>query len=164
MLAGDGCRLGDWLDVPTSLFAIITDTRIVSGASRAQARQVDAAVLVDIDVGDPKPAALQPLAGPQHGVMLDVGGDKVVAIRRRANATPLMARLSLSVPPLVKRTSLGRQLSTCATVRAIRRARGGHAAMAVQARRVAPPFPQVWEHRLEDTLVEGGSGGVVKVR
>src|SRR5687768_5484062 len=36
--------------------------------------------------------------------------------------------------------------------------------MAVQTRRVAPALSEIRQHRLEDTLVEGRSGGVVQIR
>ena len=39
-----------------------------------------------------------------------------------------------------------------------------NAAVAIQARRVAPALSEIRQHRLEDTLVEGRSGGVIQIR
>jgi len=93
----------------------------------------------------------------QHGVVLDVRGDDVLpsvqlGLRlRRAR----MARLSLSLPQLVKMISLARQFSTARSGHARRPVRGARGDDAVHARRVAPQFEPVRSHGLEDARSTG---------
>ena len=101
--------------MPISLLAYMTEIRTVSAVMAAShGGGVDQAVAVDGQVGGAEAELLQPLAGVQHGVVLDGGGDDVRGCRpapcraRAAKATPLIAALSDSVPPLVKSTSWGR--------------------------------------------------------
>ena len=68
--------------VPISLLAAMMEIRMVFvGNGRFQHRPwIDQADLVHGHIGDFKPLLFQPFAGVQDGVVLDGGGDDVVAL------------------------------------------------------------------------------------
>ena len=96
---------------PVSLFACMIVISAVAGRSaRRTSSDQHNAVAADRQIGDFGAFALQLRAGIQHGGMLDRAGDHMP--RRAASArraTPKMARLSDSVPPLVKTISRASQ-------------------------------------------------------
>ena len=64
--------------VPTSLFAYMIETTVVSGRSaRPQRLDVDEAFAVDGQVGGLEALVLELLDGVEDGVVLDLGGDDV---------------------------------------------------------------------------------------
>ena len=67
--------------VPTSLFACMMETRIGVGSDGLpHFVRVDEAAAVDGHAGDLVAALLEVLAGLEHGVVLDGGGDEVPAL------------------------------------------------------------------------------------
>ena len=97
--------------------------------------------------------------------MLDLRGDDVVAVgspgERHALDRQVVALGAAAGEQDLARAAVEHLGDRVA--RLVQRS-AGDAAMAVQARRVAPALAEIRQHRLEDTLVEGRCGGVIQVR
>ena len=134
-------------------------TRRSPAAPRAATAAGRPAELVHIEIGDLEAEVpLQPLAGVQHRVVLDLRGDDVSHPRCSACArpTPLIARLSLSLPQPVKMISLARPSTWAMRSRASSSARRA-ADRCVDAGRIAP----VLQPELAHASTTRGSTGVV---
>ena len=154
--------------VPISLLACITDTSAVSSVRAARsASGDDDAALVDRQQRRLPAAPGQRLQRVEDGLVLDGAGDQVLPAGRprAASATPRMAKLSLSVPPLVKTTSDGSPPISAAT------ARCGPRRAAALARcpkwwtldGLPNSLPQRGRHALDDRGGRGRRGVVVEV-
>ena len=119
----------------------------------------------DAQAGDVHAFRAQLLGGREHRRMLDGAGDDVLARpRRRRASAPRMARLSASVPPLVKTISAADGVD-----------QGGHLAARrfqtllralsemVDAGRVTIHLTETRHHRLENFRSDGCGGVVVEI-
>ena len=107
-LAGDNANLRHWLE-GADLVVGHHHRDELRGRSQCTAHVagIDCARAVDGEECDFNATLAQPLRGMEDGVVLDRAGDDVVT----RSEYPSQARLSPSVPPLVKTTSAGRHPS-----------------------------------------------------
>ena len=131
----------------------------------AQSLGIDDARLVDGEQGRPPPAPRECLQRVEHGFVLDRAGNQMLRpVGSSASATPRIAKLSDSVPPLVYTTSEGSALIRAATAaRASSRAAFALLSEVVDARGVAELVACRRHDGVDDVWADRGRRVVVEV-